>query len=132
MNVRGVLVDGSWIDDPKVVKDEFYDHFSKRFCQPSPKNTFMDMDFPNVLTAEESHRIEGDVSNEEIKNAVWECGTDKAPGPDGFSFGFFADIGTSLKATSFLLLGISFLTVIFLLDATLFLLRSFQNIQTPM
>nr|GEX74792.1 RNA-directed DNA polymerase, eukaryota [Tanacetum cinerariifolium] len=33
--------------------------------------------------------IECDVTNEEIKRAVWECGTDKAPGPDGFTFGFF-------------------------------------------
>nr|GEW26675.1 hypothetical protein [Tanacetum cinerariifolium] len=31
----------------------------------------------------------GDVSNAEIKNAVWDCGTDKASGPDGFSFGFY-------------------------------------------
>ncbi|GJT32979.1 hypothetical protein Tco_0923398 [Tanacetum coccineum] len=32
---------------------------------------------------------DGDVSNEEIKRAVWDCGTDKSPGPDGFSFGFY-------------------------------------------
>nr|GEX05253.1 RNA-directed DNA polymerase, eukaryota, reverse transcriptase zinc-binding domain protein [Tanacetum cinerariifolium] len=29
------------------------------------------------------------VSNEEIKRAVWDCGIDKAPGPDGFTFGFY-------------------------------------------
>ncbi|GJU59803.1 RNA-directed DNA polymerase, eukaryota [Tanacetum coccineum] len=34
-------------------------------------------------------KIEGDVTNDEIKKAVWDCGTDKAPGPDGFTFGFF-------------------------------------------
>ncbi|GKF72739.1 hypothetical protein Tco_0208853, partial [Tanacetum coccineum] len=33
--------------------------------------------------------LESDVTNDEIKKAVWECGTDKAPGPDGFTFGFF-------------------------------------------
>ncbi|GJW37584.1 RNA-directed DNA polymerase, eukaryota [Tanacetum coccineum] len=33
--------------------------------------------------------VGSDVSNDEIKKAVWECGTDKAPGPDGFTFGFF-------------------------------------------
>ncbi|GJT89291.1 RNA-directed DNA polymerase, eukaryota, reverse transcriptase zinc-binding domain protein [Tanacetum coccineum] len=26
---------------------------------------------------------------EELKQAVWDCGTDKSPGPDGFTFGFF-------------------------------------------
>nr|GEV95024.1 RNA-directed DNA polymerase, eukaryota, reverse transcriptase zinc-binding domain protein [Tanacetum cinerariifolium] len=33
--------------------------------------------------------LERDVSNEEIKRAVWDCGIDKAPGPDGFTFGFY-------------------------------------------
>nr|GEW62459.1 RNA-directed DNA polymerase, eukaryota, reverse transcriptase zinc-binding domain protein [Tanacetum cinerariifolium] len=31
--------------------------------------------------------LEIDVSNEEIKKAVWDCGIDKSPGPDGFTFG---------------------------------------------
>nr|GFA04978.1 RNA-directed DNA polymerase, eukaryota [Tanacetum cinerariifolium] len=33
--------------------------------------------------------LEREVSNEDIKRAVWDCGTDKAPGPDGFTFGFY-------------------------------------------
>ncbi|GJX62366.1 RNA-directed DNA polymerase, eukaryota, partial [Tanacetum coccineum] len=33
--------------------------------------------------------LEAEVSIEEIKKAVWDCGTDKAPGPDGFTFGFY-------------------------------------------
>ncbi|GKA02581.1 RNA-directed DNA polymerase, eukaryota, reverse transcriptase zinc-binding domain protein [Tanacetum coccineum] len=33
--------------------------------------------------------LKRDVSNEEIKRAVWDCGTDKSPSPDGFSFGFY-------------------------------------------
>nr|GFA01313.1 RNA-directed DNA polymerase, eukaryota, reverse transcriptase zinc-binding domain protein [Tanacetum cinerariifolium] len=31
---------------------------------------------------------EKDVTLEEIKSAVWDCGNDKAPEPDGFTFGF--------------------------------------------
>nr|GEV44811.1 RNA-directed DNA polymerase, eukaryota [Tanacetum cinerariifolium] len=31
--------------------------------------------------------LESDVSNEEIKRAVWDCGIDKSPGSDGFTFG---------------------------------------------
>ncbi|GKF41330.1 RNA-directed DNA polymerase, eukaryota, partial [Tanacetum coccineum] len=29
------------------------------------------------------------VSKEEVKRAVWDCETDKSPGPDGFTFGFY-------------------------------------------
>ncbi|GJR02159.1 RNA-directed DNA polymerase, eukaryota [Tanacetum coccineum] len=33
--------------------------------------------------------LETDVTREEIKRAVWDCGVDKSPGPDGFTFGFY-------------------------------------------
>ena len=33
--------------------------------------------------------LKGFFSKEEIKQAVWDCGLDKSPGPDGFTFGFY-------------------------------------------
>ncbi|GKC10695.1 hypothetical protein Tco_1007477 [Tanacetum coccineum] len=41
------------------------------------------------LSDDELRDIECDVTNDEIKRAVWDCETDKAPGPDGFTFGFY-------------------------------------------
>ncbi|GKA72159.1 RNA-directed DNA polymerase, eukaryota, reverse transcriptase zinc-binding domain protein [Tanacetum coccineum] len=55
--IRGILVDGNWIDSPHL-PDQIID-------------------------------LECDVSKDEIKRAVWDCGTDKSPGPDGFTFGFY-------------------------------------------
>ncbi|GJZ88658.1 RNA-directed DNA polymerase, eukaryota [Tanacetum coccineum] len=37
----------------------------------------------------DGNELESEVSNVEIKRAVWDCGTDKSPGPDGFTFGFY-------------------------------------------
>ncbi|GJY31196.1 RNA-directed DNA polymerase, eukaryota [Tanacetum coccineum] len=39
------------------------------------------------ITAEAD--LERIFSKEEIKQAVWDCGLDKSPGPDGFTFGFY-------------------------------------------
>nr|GFB07560.1 RNA-directed DNA polymerase, eukaryota [Tanacetum cinerariifolium] len=33
--------------------------------------------------------LESSISNDEIRTAVWGCGVDKSPGPDGFTFEFF-------------------------------------------
>nr|GEX63757.1 RNA-directed DNA polymerase, eukaryota, reverse transcriptase zinc-binding domain protein [Tanacetum cinerariifolium] len=55
LNIRGIMVDGMWIESPNRVKVE----------------------------------LESDVSNEDIKRAVWDFGIDKSPGPDGFTFGFY-------------------------------------------
>ncbi|GJW82556.1 hypothetical protein Tco_0146531 [Tanacetum coccineum] len=83
------MVDGIWVDNPHEVKNEFFEHFSSRFQHPCTKDATIVMDFPNVLSGADRQKIEGDVTNDEIKKAVWDCGTDKAPGPDGFTFGFF-------------------------------------------
>nr|GEV93489.1 RNA-directed DNA polymerase, eukaryota, reverse transcriptase zinc-binding domain protein [Tanacetum cinerariifolium] len=37
----------------------------------------------------QQEELESDVTREEIKRAVWDCGVDKSPGPDGFTFGFY-------------------------------------------
>nr|GFC24624.1 RNA-directed DNA polymerase, eukaryota [Tanacetum cinerariifolium] len=35
--VKGVLVDGEWVDDPSRVKNEFRSYFATRFQDPDPK-----------------------------------------------------------------------------------------------
>ncbi|GJT19453.1 hypothetical protein Tco_0878159 [Tanacetum coccineum] len=87
--VRGVMVDGVWVDNPQQVKKEFYDHFSARFSIPNNKDASILMDFPKKILEAQLRGLECEVSNDEIKKAVWDCGTEKAPGPDGFTFGFF-------------------------------------------
>nr|GFC63760.1 RNA-directed DNA polymerase, eukaryota [Tanacetum cinerariifolium] len=59
--IKGILVDGEWIEDS----------------------------FPNLLDLIQSYDLENDITNEEIKKAVWDCGSDKSPGPDGFTLEFF-------------------------------------------
>ncbi|GJX82166.1 hypothetical protein Tco_0331647, partial [Tanacetum coccineum] len=41
--------------------------------------------------------LEIEVTREEIKKAVWDCGVDKSPGPDGFTFGFYRRYWTFLE-----------------------------------
>ncbi|GJX10357.1 RNA-directed DNA polymerase, eukaryota, reverse transcriptase zinc-binding domain protein [Tanacetum coccineum] len=83
------MVDGNWIENPNDVKKEFFDHFANRFGKPDKPTASISLDFPNQISHEQSDHMEREVSNDEIKKSVWECGTDKAPGPDGFTFGFF-------------------------------------------
>ncbi|GJW18747.1 RNA-directed DNA polymerase, eukaryota, partial [Tanacetum coccineum] len=48
-----------------------------------------DIEFPNRITSDQSYDLESEVSKEEIKRAVWDCGIDKYPCPDGFTFSFY-------------------------------------------
>nr|GEW14145.1 RNA-directed DNA polymerase, eukaryota, reverse transcriptase zinc-binding domain protein [Tanacetum cinerariifolium] len=87
--IRGVLVDGIWMESPSLVKNEFFDHFKSRFEQPLQNRIQLERDFLNRSTTNQNEDLEREVSKEEIKKAVWDCGIDKAPGPDGFTFDFY-------------------------------------------
>ncbi|GJV60638.1 RNA-directed DNA polymerase, eukaryota [Tanacetum coccineum] len=89
LNIRGIMVDGNWIESPKAVKSEFFQHFSSRFNKPDASRATINMRYPKALTYDQQNELESEVSNVEIKRAVWDCGTDKSPGPDGFTFGFY-------------------------------------------
>nr|GEY19151.1 RNA-directed DNA polymerase, eukaryota, reverse transcriptase zinc-binding domain protein [Tanacetum cinerariifolium] len=89
LSIQGVMADGVWIENPDLVKDEFVQHFSSRFGKPTDIRASINMNFPKVLSIVQKEELECDVSKEELKQAVWDCGMDKSPGPDGFTFVFF-------------------------------------------
>nr|GEU98327.1 RNA-directed DNA polymerase, eukaryota, reverse transcriptase zinc-binding domain protein [Tanacetum cinerariifolium] len=89
LNIRCIMVDGSWVDEPSMVKREFFNHFRNRFDKPDGIHAITHMEYPRRISLDKQSELEGVVSNDEIKRAVWDCRADKAPGPDGFTFGFY-------------------------------------------
>ncbi|GJS88285.1 RNA-directed DNA polymerase, eukaryota [Tanacetum coccineum] len=86
--IHGVLIEGDWIDKPYKVKNKFLNHFSNRFARPTGPNIVLDSNMFKQLSSEQIADLECDVTYDEIKRAVWDCGTNKSPGPDGFTFDF--------------------------------------------
>ncbi|GKD19602.1 RNA-directed DNA polymerase, eukaryota, partial [Tanacetum coccineum] len=101
MSIRGIMVNGTWIDNPVNVKYEFLDHFRRRFDKPSENRAMIDICFPKVLSIEQRDDLERMVTKEEVKQAVWDCGCDKSPGPDGFSFSFFRHFWSTIEKDMF-------------------------------
>ncbi|GJW88208.1 RNA-directed DNA polymerase, eukaryota, partial [Tanacetum coccineum] len=87
--IRGVLANGDWIEEPSKVKDEFLNHFSNRFSKPAGPCIMPDASMFKQISFDQNVELESNVNYEEIKHAVWDCGTNKSPGPDGFTFEFF-------------------------------------------
>nr|GEZ58993.1 RNA-directed DNA polymerase, eukaryota [Tanacetum cinerariifolium] len=85
--------------DNGEVKTKFLNHFKSRFQKPSQDRLYINMEFPRKLSSTQQADLEIDVSNEDIKKAVWDCGIDKSPGPDGFTFGMFkgVELGRSMQ-----------------------------------
>ncbi|GKF52833.1 hypothetical protein Tco_0159743, partial [Tanacetum coccineum] len=49
---------------------------------------FSNLPHSHSLNCMDRETLERQVTLEEIKEAVWDCGSSKAPGPDGYSFAF--------------------------------------------
>ncbi|GKC73337.1 putative RNA-directed DNA polymerase, eukaryota, reverse transcriptase zinc-binding domain protein [Tanacetum coccineum] len=88
--------DGSWITDPLQVKDTFLDFFKEKFELHDSTIDIHSMPYPSVLNLNDHTFLEKDVTMEEIE-VVWNCGNDKAPGPDGFTFGFIKRYWETIK-----------------------------------
>ncbi|GJY94314.1 RNA-directed DNA polymerase, eukaryota [Tanacetum coccineum] len=65
--IKGIIVEGEWIDNPPRVKAELFNHFANRFSAPDWTRVPFDGQFPRCL----------------------DCGSDKSLDSDGFTFEFF-------------------------------------------
>nr|GFB34905.1 RNA-directed DNA polymerase, eukaryota [Tanacetum cinerariifolium] len=87
--IRGLFVNGDWRTGPSLVKDAFLDHFASRFKQPDSARFKLNIPLHNQLSSDQSGMLDMNISKDEIKAAVWDCGENKSPGPNGFTFEFF-------------------------------------------
>nr|GFA91255.1 RNA-directed DNA polymerase, eukaryota, reverse transcriptase zinc-binding domain protein [Tanacetum cinerariifolium] len=70
-------------------KMNYFTHFKKQFPPIQAPSICFDFTFPTRLSSDQVQDLECTVTYEEVKRAVWDCGTNKSPGPDGFSFEFY-------------------------------------------
>nr|KAJ0220562.1 hypothetical protein LSAT_V11C200090910 [Lactuca sativa] len=76
------------ICDPAAIKEVVFNHFAGRFAEPNKlRPKFISPNFKKLPPQVAKH-LEDPFSLDEIKATIWACGSDKAPGPDGFSFSF--------------------------------------------
>ena len=92
-----MLIDGAWVDEPARVKVEIYRFFQQRFQElESIRPQLNGVSFKSI-NQQQNQLLVGCFSEEEIKRAVWECGNEKSPGPDGLNFKFIKQFWQLLK-----------------------------------
>ncbi|GJX37653.1 putative RNA-directed DNA polymerase, eukaryota, reverse transcriptase zinc-binding domain protein [Tanacetum coccineum] len=96
-SIHDIMSDGMWVTNPLQVKETFLNFFKEKF---QPYDSMIDLPsitFPSNLSSSDHDILKKDVTLEEIKSSVWDCGNDKAPEPDGFTFGFIKRYWELLK-----------------------------------
>ena len=87
-SIEHLETNGGIISDPLEIKKEatrfFQDIFTEEFLD---RPIFSNLDF-KCLSPSQAAKLTEKFSNDEIDLAVASCDSSKAPGPDGFNFGF--------------------------------------------
>ena len=86
-----MFVGNEWCEEPSRVKGEVLRFYKERFMGSREIQLMLDnVPFPNI-SSEDNRALIKAISIEEVKQAVWDCDSNKSPGPDGFNFSFFKE-----------------------------------------
>ncbi|XP_071740498.1 uncharacterized protein [Rutidosis leptorrhynchoides] len=90
-NIHGLSINGTWSEDPILIKQEAYSYFNNLF---QSKHLHEECPFDNVphldyITPLDNQLLEAKFCEKEIWEAISNCDSSKAPGPDGFNMKFF-------------------------------------------
>ena len=92
-----VFINGSRVRGVSNLKHEVRNYFVQRFKQQQIPAFDFNLDNHQRLSPEQVQLLENIPSTEEVQQAVWACGTDKAPGFYGYNFKFIREMWEVLK-----------------------------------
>ncbi|GKV14958.1 hypothetical protein SLEP1_g25756 [Rubroshorea leprosula] len=92
-----IQVKGKQLNDVAGIKEGVAEFFEELFKEEKWTRPTLDGLSFCQISQEQSDLLVRPFSEEEIRMAVWDCGCDKAPGPDGFNFTFFRRMWQEIK-----------------------------------
>ncbi|GKB24004.1 RNA-directed DNA polymerase, eukaryota, reverse transcriptase zinc-binding domain protein, partial [Tanacetum coccineum] len=87
-----------WIEDPLGIKDAFLTFYEQKFQKVEVVKIVNRSPFYKTLNIDQNTYLASSVLEADIRDAIWDCGSDKSPGPDGFTFAFYKDFWNVIKS----------------------------------
>ena len=91
------MIEGAWVDEPRKVKEAVRVFFQQRFHEPEPSRPTLDGIRFQSINQQQNDMLVGRFQEEEVREAIWDCGSDKSPGPDGLNFKFIKKFWDIMK-----------------------------------
>ena len=95
--INMVLVDGAYVEGVNHVRSAVFTHFSTHFKSSSASRPGVGGLPFRQLSGVDAGSLILPFSQEEVKQAIWDCDSFKSPGPDGVSFGFLKEFWELIK-----------------------------------
>ncbi|GJU10200.1 RNA-directed DNA polymerase, eukaryota [Tanacetum coccineum] len=84
--INGLNILGAWVTNPVSIKNHIFNSFESKFKEPNTSRHAFTSNLFKHLSCDEIQLLDQPFTSLEIKEAVWDCGGDKSPDPDGFTF----------------------------------------------
>ncbi|GKU93948.1 hypothetical protein SLEP1_g7497 [Rubroshorea leprosula] len=81
----------------KEIKEEVAMYFKDLFSEVAWQRPKLDWIRVNQISQADNEMLVVEFDEKEIKEAIWDCCSSKAPGPDGFNFGFVKKMWEDIK-----------------------------------
>ncbi|GJT13201.1 hypothetical protein Tco_0860243 [Tanacetum coccineum] len=94
--INGLNILWSWIINPVLIKNHIYQFYESKFKETSNRRPSFTSNLFKHISVEDSNILDCTITPQEIKDAIWDCGGDKAPSPDVFP-NFLKSIGSFIK-----------------------------------
>ena len=95
--MKGLMINGRWTTSMEEIKAETQRFFGEKFKETRTVRPKLVSTLFRALPMMDAIRLEAPFSVEEIKEAVWACGGERAPGPDGYTFKFLKTFWETIK-----------------------------------
>ncbi|GJR39331.1 RNA-directed DNA polymerase, eukaryota [Tanacetum coccineum] len=97
LSIHGIKHEGQWLTDPHIIKDAFHSFFDAKFKKGGVTKIVDRSPFYNTLLEDQNAFLVSSVSEAEIRDAIWDYGSEKSSGPDGFTFAFYKKLWDTIK-----------------------------------
>nr|GFB28751.1 RNA-directed DNA polymerase, eukaryota, reverse transcriptase zinc-binding domain protein [Tanacetum cinerariifolium] len=97
LSIHGINHEGIWLSNPQDIKDSFHSFFESKFKKVEAAKVVSRSQFYKTVQPDQNVFLTSVITEAEIREAVWDCGSDKSPEPDGFTFAFYKKFWDMIK-----------------------------------
>ncbi|GKU89448.1 hypothetical protein SLEP1_g3583 [Rubroshorea leprosula] len=95
--INSIQIDGEQFTGVTKIKEEVARYFQSLFSEEGWKRPKLDGVSFKQISQEDNELLTKGFSEEEVKEAIWDCDSAKSPGPDGFNFRFIKEMWEVIK-----------------------------------
>lgn len=88
-SIDSLLINGANVSEPAMIREEIIDFYQNLYKENEHWRPQFSPTDQATLNEEDNVMLQSQFGEQEIKECVFACAGDKAPGPDGFTMAFF-------------------------------------------